>query len=159
MAITRWDPFSDMLSLRQAMDRLFEDAWVRPGGVMRGEASEGGALPLDIHETGDELVVTASLPGVKPEDIEVTIQGDMLRIQGETKREEEVKDDQFHRRERRFGRFYREVALPMSVKTDAVQAQFENGILKLHLPKAEEAKARRIQIQGATRPQIESRAA
>lgn len=159
MAITRWDPFPEMMSLRQAMDRLFEDAWVRPWGTMRGESTGAATLPLDLHETADDLVVTASLPGVKPEDIEVDVQGDVLRIQGEMKQDQEIKEDQFHRRERRFGRFYREITLPMSVKSDAVQARFENGILTLQLPKAEEAKTRRIPIQGASTPRISERAA
>jgi HSP20 family protein len=142
MAITRWDPFSETMSLRQVMDRLFEDAWVHPGRFMGREAAEVGTLPLDVHETPDELVVTASLPGVKPEDIDLTIQGDVLRIQGEMKRREDIKEEQIHRQERQFGRFYREVMLPMSVKSDAIQAHFENGVLTLRLPKAEEAKPR-----------------
>jgi HSP20 family protein len=97
--------------------------------------------------------VTATLPGLKPEDIEITIHGEVLRIQGETKKEEEVKNDQFHRRERQFGRFFREVTLPMPVKSEGVDAQFENGVLTLRLPKAEEAKTRRIQVQSGTNRQ------
>ncbi len=159
MAITRWDPFSEMMSLRQAMDRLFEESWVRPWGTMRGVDTGVGTLPLDLHETADDLVVTASLPGVKPEDIDVTVQGDILRIQGKMKQDQEIKEDQYHRRERRFGRFYREIALPVSVKADAVQARLENGVLTLHLPKAEEAKARRIPIKGPSSPLITEHAA
>ena len=158
MAITRWDPYAEMMSLRQAMDRLFQDAWVRPGfGGTQGATT--GTVPLDIYETNDELVVTATLPGLKPEEIDITIQCDVLRIQGETRHDENVKEEQFHRRERGERRFYREVALPVSVKSDAVQAQFEHGILTLHLPKSEEAKPRRIQVQGGSTPQLESRAA
>ncbi len=159
MAITRWDPFSQMMSLRQAMDSLFQDAWVRPGfgGMIQGATT--GTLPLDMYETNDELVVTATLPGLKPEELDISIQGDVLRIQGEVKRDESIKNEQFHRQEREYGRFYRELALPVSVKSDAVDARFENGILTLHLPKAEEAKPRRIQVRSGTTPQIESRAA
>ena len=127
--------------------------------LLRVAKATTGTLPLDVHETSDELVVTATLPGLKPEDIDITIQGDVLRIQGETKPEGDVKDEQFHRRERHYGRFYRELALPVSVKSDAVQARFEHGILTLHLPKTEEAKPRRIQVQGGTTPQLTSRAA
>ena len=158
MAITRWDPYAEMMSLRQAMDRLFQDAWVRPG-VGEAQGTTTGTVPLDIYETSDDLVVTATLPGLRPEDIDITIQGDVLRIQGESTHDEPVKDEQFHRRERHERRFYREVALPMSVKNDAVQAHFENGILTLHLPKADEAKPRRIQVQGGSNPQLTSRAA
>src|SRR5579872_3874589 len=128
MAISRWDPLNDMMSLRQAMDHLFEDAWVRPVGFMR-EGSGGGMLPLDLYETGDDFVVQAALPGVKPEDIHITTQGNMLRIDGELKREGDVKEEQYHLRERRFGRFHRDITLPTDVRADGVEAQFENGIL------------------------------
>src|SRR4029434_9800399 len=146
--LTRWDPFSDMLSLRQAMDRLFEDAWVRPGswGVAAGNGNTATTLPVDVSETDDELFVSATLPGIKPEDIDVTVQGDTLTIKAETKSDETTEQGNYHRRERRFGQFYRQLALPVSVKADSAQAHFENGILKLHLPKAEEAKERRIQV-------------
>ncbi|HZT07237.1 MAG TPA: Hsp20/alpha crystallin family protein [Chloroflexota bacterium] len=152
MAIARWDPFSEMISLRKVMDRLFEEALVRPPSLASGDSF--GAPPMDIYETPDELVVTASLPGIKPEDLDVTIANDRLRIQGETRRKEDVKDEQYHRQERRFGRFYREIALPVSVKSDAVRADFTDGILTLHMPKAEEAKPRRIQIEAGRTPQL-----
>lgn len=157
--ITRWDPWGDMLTLRQAMDRLFEDAWVRPlGGFM----SNGGAssnLPLDLYETADEFVVTATMPGVRPEDIDITIQGEVLRIKGETKGEDEVKEANYYRRERRYGSFHREVRLPADVQSDGVEAGFENGVLKLRLPKAEEAKERKIQVTvGGGHPRLETAA-
>jgi HSP20 family protein len=140
-----------------------ENAWVVPGRFVGMEGSEGGSLPLDVHETTDELVVTSSLPGVRSEDIDVTIQGNMLRIQGETKPPEHAKDEQVHRRERRYGRFFREITLPSTVKSDSVRAEFDNGVLTLHLPKTEEAKPRRIQVQsgggGSRQQQIEGRAA
>ena len=161
--LTRWDPFSDMLSLRQAMDRLFEDAWVRPGG-WGAAASDGNSamtLPVDVYETGDELVLTASVSGIKPEDIDITVQGDVLTIKGETKSEQTANEGNYHRRERRFGQFYRQVALPAAVKADGAQAHFENGVLKLHLPKAEEAKERRIPVVSgsSSAPQIVENAA
>jgi HSP20 family protein len=155
MAITRWDPSSEMMSLRQMMDRLFEDAWVWPRR-MTGDGKGSDTLPLDIYDGGDELVVTASLPGIKPEDIDITIQGESLRIQGEMKEEEDIKDEQFHRRERRTGRFYREVVLPTNIKGDEVRADFEDGILKLHRPKAEEAKSRRIRVHGGEQGRLQS---
>lgn len=143
--LTRWDPFGHMWSLRDAMDRLFEDALVRPWSA----ASDGApvsTLPLDMYETADDVVVTASVPGVKPEDIEITVQGDTLTIRGETRTEHEVNEEAYHYRERRFGRFHRQVALPRSVRSDAAEASFENGILRLRLPKAEEAKERKIPV-------------
>jgi HSP20 family protein len=155
--LVRWDPFGEMWSLRQAMDRLFEDAVVRPGSWLATARGEEGAIGLavDMYETADDVVVTASVPGVRPEDIDITVQGDTLTIKGETQTE---KDDDgqsgYHLHERRYGRFYREVALPKNVKSDAAEAHFENGILRLRLPKAEEAKERKIQVQAGSAPQI-----
>jgi len=148
MAVTRWDPLPDMMSLRQAMDRLMEDALVRPR--MWASGMDGGSmLPVDLYETGDELVMIASMPGMKPEEIEITIQGDTLRIQGESK-QEEIKDAQFHRRERHMGRFFREISLPMMVQADKVKAHFDGGMLTLHMPKAEAAKTRKVPIEGSS---------
>ena len=131
-----------MMSPRQAMEHLMDDARVRAWGI----AGNDGSPPLELYESGDDLVLTAALRDLKREDVHVTIQGDMLRIEGETRRED-VKDEHFHRRERHFGRFFREVALPMMVKADAVLARFEDGILTLRLPEAE-IRARRMEITG-----------
>jgi HSP20 family protein len=144
--IVRWDPFGETLSLRQAMDKLFEDAWVRPWHQAAQTGNGLNALALDIYETGDDIVVTAAVPGVKPEDLEITVQGDVLTIRGETKVDESVGDEKYHRRERGFGRFGRQVVLPMGVDSGRAEAQFEHGVLTLKLPKAEQAKERRIPI-------------
>lgn len=130
----------------QMYDQPESTAW-------RGDAAGVGTLPLDLYETGDEVVVTASLPGLTSEDVELTVQGGILRIQGELK-QQDVPDAQFHRLERPFGCFAREVALPANVQADAVEARFDNGILTLRLPKTEAAKTRRIPIQDMARPQI-----
>jgi HSP20 family protein len=106
-------------------------------------------LAVDLYETNDELVVTAVVPGVKPDDIDITIQGEVLTIKGETRQSDTVSADAYHHRERWHGRFFRQIALPKSVKGDQADARFENGILTLRLPKAEEAKERRIRVQGA----------
>jgi len=154
--LVRWDPFGEMWSLRQAMDRLFEDAWVRPWGGRRSD--EDGAptrsLALDLYETGDNLVVTAAVPGVRPEDIDITIQGDVLTIKGETQTEKDAAEEHYHLRQRRYGRFYRQVELPKSVKSDAAEAHFENGLVRLTLPKAEDAKERKIPVTAGSAPQI-----
>lgn len=159
--LVRWEPFNEMWSLRQAMDRLFEDAFVRPWGGVRPATDGVSGLALDMYETGDDLVVTAAVPGVRPEDIDVTVQGDVLTIKGETQTEKDDNQSGYHLHERRSGRFYRQVALPTSVKSDAAEAHFENGILRLRLPKAEEAKERKIQVQsgGSSTAQISTNAA
>lgn len=140
----RSSPFGELLSLRQAMDRLFEDSFVRPGG-WNGETAEQ-ALPLDIRMTQNELVVTAALPGVKPEHVDISITGDTLSITGRTGEESRREEDGYLYQEIRRGNFGRTVTLPSGLKTDAAVANFENGLLTLSIPKAEEAKPRQIKI-------------
>ncbi|HEY3117045.1 MAG TPA: Hsp20/alpha crystallin family protein [Chloroflexota bacterium] len=144
--LVRWDPYGDMLSLRSAMDRLFEDAWVRPFGRI---ATNGGpaTLAVDVYETDNDVVVEANVPGVKPEDIDISIQGDTLTIKGESHADEMVDDDKFHMRERRFTSFHRQLMLPRPVKSDAAEAEFKDGVLKLSIPKAEEARERKIPVK------------
>ena len=141
----RYDNFSRPLSLRQMLDRLLEDAFVMPRSGMGQIASLGGPA-LNAYEEGDHYVVEAQLPGIKPEDINVSIEQGVLTIGGETKAEEERQDRTYLIREHRAGRFSRSLRLPESVDPDAVQASYEQGVLRLTLPKAERAKARRIQI-------------
>lgn len=155
--ITRWEPFGEMLSLRQAIDRLFEDAFIRPPGVVgAGELTGGGegragiGFPIDVYEQDDDLVVRAVLPGVKPEDVDISVQGNTLTIQGETREETESGRGRFHRRERRYGSFFRQLQLPTAIQTENADARFENGVLMLRLPKAEEARERRINIQSGS---------
>lgn len=143
MAITRWEPFQDMVSLRDAMDRLFQESFIRPTTRFLTKES---AMPLDIHETGNEVVVTASLPGIKPEDVEITITGDLLTIKGEVKADQTVKQEGYILQERRYGAFCRSVTIAMPVVADKAEAQFEHGVLTLTLPKAEEAKPKSIKV-------------
>jgi len=151
MAIERWEPFREAISLRDAMNTLLQESFVRPGGL---SAPYGpAALPLDISETEDAFVVKASLPGVKPEDVQITVQGDTLTIGGESKAEEENKGEHWHVRERRFGSFQRSVALATPVNSDQAQAHYEHGVLTLTLPKSEAAKPRQIKIGGAAQSQ------
>jgi HSP20 family protein len=147
MALDRWDPFREAVSLRDAMNALFQDSFVRPSGTV----PQGGvvALPLDVTEDENEFVVKASLPGVKPEDVQITVHGETLTIQGQSKYEEEKKDERWHIRERRAGSFQRSIALPVPVDSDKAQATFEHGVLTLTLPKSEQAKPRQIKVGGA----------
>jgi HSP20 family protein len=116
--LTRFDPFSEMVTLRQAMDRLFEDSFVSPLTLrpFNGDAAPGPAL--DVHETGDEIVVSAALPGLRAEDVDITITGQTLSIRGEFKADEDVARDQYLYRERRFGTFHRQLQLPVRVQGD-----------------------------------------
>ena len=144
--ITRFDPFGEMVTLRQAMDRLFEDSFVSPL-TMRGYNGEAPAPALDVHQNADEIVVTAALPGIKPEDVDITITGQTLSIRGEFKADDKVERDQYLYRERRYGSFNRQLQLPVRVQGESANATFENGVLTLTIPKAEDVKPRQIQVK------------
>jgi HSP20 family protein len=144
--LVRWEPFRDLVSLREAMDRLFEESFVRPRTGWLAPFEEG-ALAVDMYETGDAVVVKAAIPGVKPEDIDISITGDTLTIKGESKFEEEVKEENYVRREIRYGSFARTLPVPAPVVADKAQAEFEHGVLTLTLPKAEEVKPKVIQVK------------
>lgn len=145
MSITRWEPWSELMTLRDAMDRLFQESFVQPGRLLGGLGA--GSVPIDMYQQDNALIIKAPLPGVKPEDIDISVVGDTLTIKGETKEEKEVKEENVIRRERRFGSFSRSVSLPTAVDTSKASATFENGVLTLTLPVAEEAKPKAIKVQ------------
>lgn len=153
MTIQRWDPFRDMLSLRDAMNRLFEDSFVRPAPASLGTGAAYG-LAVDLEETQDEYTVRASLPGFNPEDVNVSITGDTLTIQAQQSGEEERKGSNYLVRERRTGSVSRTLRLPQRVQADQVSASYEHGELILTLPKAEEVKPRQIKIDVQGRQEL-----
>ncbi len=142
-SLMRWEPFEDLLALQRGLGRRRRRASLWPSEF----APLSREMTLDAYETRDEIVFTAVVPGVKPKDIEVTIAHGVLTIKGEIKAEEEVEERDYIRRERRYGKFCRTMTLPKEVNTDKAQAEFEDGILKLTLPKAEAAKAKSIKIK------------
>lgn len=144
MSLMRWQPFEELMSLREAMDRLFEESIVWPRSWLAPAAQ---TFAVDIYETKDDVVVKASLPGVKPEDVEVSVVGDTLTIKGEVKEEKDIKEENYIRKERRYGSFCRSFTLPVSVNADKATAEYENGVLTLTLPKAEEVKPKTIAIK------------
>jgi HSP20 family protein len=146
--LSRWDPFQEMLSLRNTVDRLFETTLNDLNSTTRPLAL---GLALDVIERPEAFEVKASVPGVKPEDLEITFTDNVLTIKGEIKTEEEVKDTRYHLRERRYGTFARSLSLGAHVKGEAIEARYDNGVLTLTLPKSEEVKPKRIQIQGAAK--------
>ena len=150
--VTRWDPWNDMLSLREAMSQLMEESVVRPSAA-RGQ----GFVPaLDVSETEDGYLVEAAVPGLKPEDLEITLENNVLTIKGQTRQANEDKQRNYHRIERRFGSFQRTIGLPSTVKADAIKANLEHGVLKLEIPKAEEIKPRKIAVNLANGTTIEA---
>ena len=142
--LIRWEPAREMMTLREAMDRLFDDAFTRPLSM----AGNGWAVPaVDMYQTDNEVVVKAALPGMMAEDVQLNVTGEVLTIKGEIKQKEEVKEKAYHLREQRWGMFERSVILPTEVVADKAKADFENGILTITLPKAEEAKPKTISIK------------
>jgi HSP20 family protein len=145
MSMQRWEPFRELMSLREAMDRLFEESFVRPGGLLglRGEPSPA----IDMYQTADEVIAKVALPGVRPEDVQLTITGDNLTIRAEVKPDPNVKPEDYLLQERRYGPMTRTITIPTPVQADRAEATFENGILTIRMPKAEQVKARQIPIQ------------
>jgi HSP20 family protein len=146
MAIERWHPLTDLMSLRQAMDRLFEDSFVRPSRAL-GAIGEVAAPALDIYQTPNEVVVKAALPGLKPEDVNIDITGDTLTIKGESKAEQEIKSEDYLYQERRYGAFSRSVVLPSGLNSDKAEATMGDGVLTLTIPKAEDLKPKAISVK------------
>jgi len=145
MAIIRWDPFRDMVSLREKMNRLFEDVFTGRGDD-KELASSTWAPAVDIFETESELVMSAEIPGIDEKDIEIKLEDNTLTLKGERKFEKETREENYHRIERSYGSFYRAFTLPNSVDLDKIHAEHENGILKITLPKRQELKPRNVKI-------------
>lgn len=153
MAIQLWDPFREVVSLRDAMNALLQESFVRPTGLLSQDGS--AVLPLDVSESDNEFVIKASVPGIKPEDVQITVQGDTLTIRGESKSEDEKQGERWHLRERRYGAFQRSLTLGTPVEADKAQAHHEHGVLTLTLPKAEAARPRQIRVGGNARDQAQ----
>jgi HSP20 family protein len=132
-----------MMTLREAMDRLFDDAFTRPLN-MNGTWS---APAIDMYQTEDDVVVKAALPGLKAEDVQISITRDLLTLKGEFKQENEAREKAWHLREQRWGAFERTLGLPTEVKADKAKAEFENGVLVITLPKADEVKPKTVTIK------------
>jgi HSP20 family protein len=145
--ITRWNPLREMANMQSMMDRLFDEAW-RPFPFGEDVSSFGRTLAMDIYEDGDNFVVVTELPGVRSDEINVRIDGDFLIVEGEIPQpsyEEDGKNVIIQ--ERPYGHFSRRVRLPQAINRDAVQADYEDGLLRLTLPRAEEVKPRQIPIK------------
>ena len=140
--LTVFDPFREMMSLRNVMDEVFDNAMFRQTG--RGADDY---LALDMVQTDNDVTVMANLPGIKPEDISISVAGDILTIRGEVKTEKVDNNATYHLHERRQGSYSRSVQLPVPVVADKAKAEFEHGILKLTLPKAEEIKPKQITVK------------
>lgn len=146
--ITRWEPAREFVSMRDAMDRMFEDRLVQPSWMALARRPQAHndvwTLPLDVYSTPEEIVLMAAVPGVAPEAVEITFEGDVLTIKGEFPGALENVD--YLMRERRHGRFSRSVTFNVPVNADAIEATFEQGILTIVTPKAETIKPKTIKV-------------
>ena len=146
MAIMRWSPFRDLVGIQQEVNRLFDDLMTR-----RADTGAEGVMwipAVDVAETGDTVSVKVEVPGVKKDDIKISVTNNVLTVRGEKKMEKETSEENYHRIERVYGSFVRSLELPTVVQADKVKASFKDGVLSIVLPKSEEVKPKEIAIEG-----------
>jgi HSP20 family protein len=141
--LIKWEPLREMMGMRHAMDRLFDDFLSYAPMTYKGY----GVVDLDMYQTDNDIVIESAVPGVKPQDLKISVTSDVLTIRGEVKVDEEVEEANYHLRERRYGSFSRSVTLPGKVVADKAVAEFKDGVLNLTLPKAEEIKPKTITVK------------
>lgn len=146
MAMTRWDPFRDLVSLQDRMNKLFEDSLARSNTADQ-EMTMGAWTPaVDIFETSDEVVLKADLPGVEKQDIDLRIEHNRLTLRGERKFLKETTQEDYHRIERSYGTFSRSFQLPFSIDQDRISAEHQDGVLEVHLPKKESSDPTQLKV-------------
>jgi len=146
MTVTRWNPWREMPTLREAMDQLFEESFVRPVRSWgEGSREQSFRLPLDVYTTPEEIVIVASLPGLTPDEVDIVIQGDTLAIRGELR--SPLENVEYLFQERPYGTFSRTLTMNAAVEAQKAEATFENGVLTLTLPKAEETRPKLIKVK------------
>ena len=147
MAIRRWDPFRDLQSIQNEMNRLFGRTY---GGEREDVVPQGAWAPeLDIFETEDKFTVVLELPGMTTDDVSITVENGVLTVSGERQFYKDVKEDSFHRIERRYGNFVRRITLPQQADTTKISAGMKDGVLTIDVPKAEQSKPRKIEVKAA----------
>jgi HSP20 family protein len=145
MAMSRWDPFRELSSIQNELNRLFGRTFTEE---TREDVRSAAWIPaVDVAETKEHFMITAELPGVESEDVDISVENSVLTIRGERRFYQETKEEDFHRIERRFGSFARSVTLPATADPERIQAAFDAGVLTIEVPKKEEAKPRKIQIK------------
>jgi HSP20 family protein len=149
MAVTRWNPWGDLFALTDTVDQLFNRASL-PGD--RGTLTQ--SLPLDIRQTGEAFVIEASVPGFNPDEVDITIDENVLTIKAHREQEKSDEKGGYVRRERRASSFFRQLGLPAEVRAEDISAAFENGVLTVTVPRAQKAQPRRIQVNGGAAPAL-----
>jgi HSP20 family protein len=151
--IRRWDPYREMMMLRNSTNRVVDRELALSPGTWK---SFNWSVALDVVENEDEYLVRASLPGINPDDLEITFEDNLLTLKGEVKEENEVDETRYHLRERRYGSFTRTIKMPSGIQSDNIEANYDKGVLELHLPKVEEVKPKKIAITTSTTKVIDS---
>lgn len=147
MALIRWDPFRDLLTLQDRMDRLFQDSMTRNRGYEESLAPGFWSPPVDIYETDDAVVLKAELAGLNKNDVTIEVKDSTLVLKGERKFEKDVKEENYHRIERSYGAFSRTFSLPQTVDQTNVTATFKDGLLEITIPKVRDARPKQIEIK------------
>ncbi len=145
-SLSKWEPFKDMVTLRDDFDRLFRSLFSRFPGFHEGE-DDFWSPAMDIEEDNDNIVVKTEIPGMKKDDIMVSVRNNMLTVSGERKQKTETKNKTYHRIERSHGKFSRTVTLPSEVEADKVKAAYKDGVLSITLPKPASAKPKQIEVK------------
>ena len=143
----RWEPFREIASIRDRMNRVFGDVGSAPWAPDEGLTTGLWTPPVDVYETKDSIVLTADLPGIGENEVDISVEGNMLTIKGERKRDAEIKQKDYFRTERSYGGFIRSFTLPPTVDGEKVDAVFSKGVLKITLPKRDESKPRQIKVK------------
>lgn len=150
--IVRWNPMREAVDLFNEFDRVFESPLYRSRWGMPMSANEvvgSWNLALDVAEKGEQFTIKASLPGINPEDLNVTLEDNVLTVQGEIREDETIEEETYHLRERRYGKFSRSLRFPVPVDSNQIEAAYENGVLTLTVPKSEAVKPKRIEVKTA----------
>ncbi|HEV3474184.1 MAG TPA: Hsp20/alpha crystallin family protein [Actinomycetota bacterium] len=145
MAMSRWDPFRELASIQDELNRLFGRTYGTEGGEDQPDVRWVPAL--DVYESPDRFVITVELPGVTPDQVDISVENSTLTVRGERKFYDNMAERDFHRIERRFGSFGRSVSLPQVADAERIEASFDAGVLRIEVPKREEAKPRKIQVK------------
>ena|SRR5579875_2939008 len=155
MAITRWDPFRDVLALQNRMNSLFQE-FNRQGDGNDLATTAAFVPPVDIYEDEHKIVLKLEVPGIKESDLDIQLENNVLTVKGERKFEREEKEENFHRVERRYGSFYRSFTVPNTVNPETVRASYDAGVLRLELEKRAEARPKQIRVELGGKKQVDA---
>jgi HSP20 family protein len=153
MALIRWEPVAELATIQNEMNRLFNTLFDQPGQAPRGNGMSRRWVPaMDLVETDDHYVLRADLPGLSQDDVNIELESNVLTVSGERKTEHEQHAEGYYRVERAFGAFSRSLTLPEGVDAEAIQANFDRGVLEVRIPKPEERKPRKVAITAGSEP-------